>query len=59
MKEMLQELQTAMQRVGLNMNYSKTKIMTNLVPNKHIQTVNRDIEYTMLKNIYLCTWDTK
>lgn len=49
---MLRELQQATQRVGLKINYSKTKTMTNLVFSEPLKLQNTEIE-AVEKYIYL------
>lgn len=46
---MFQELQMATQKVGLRINYSKTKLLTNLFPSELIQVERMHIK----KYIYL------
>ncbi|CAG9837260.1 unnamed protein product [Diabrotica balteata] len=49
-REMVQELVVGTEIVGLNINISKTKIMTNLVPNQNISIGGKEIE---LVDIYI------
>lgn len=51
-KEMLEELQQAIHKVGLKINYNKTKMMTDLVPSEPITIENEKIEIVD-KYIYL------
>lgn len=44
MKLMLQDLQRVCTRAGLNINVSKTKFMTNLVPSQNINIDGNEIE---------------
>lgn len=50
--DMLRELHAAAKRVGLSINFNKTKLMTNLVPSKNIEINGTNIE-TAEKYVYL------